>query len=152
DFINPFLTAAIKVLKIQYFTEAKPQKPHSKQSSDKYHGDISGVIGLLSDAFTGSVVISFPSKTFLQLMSRMLKTEFTVINKIIEDGAGELTNMIFGQAKTALNEKGYGVKTALPSVVCGNDHHVELLSTGPRVAIPFNSDAGQFYIEICVTE
>lgn len=151
NFINPFLTATMNVLKIQASTESKPGKLYKRESQDKYLGDISGIIGLVSDAFTGSVVISFPEATFLKIMSRMLGEEFKTMSKEIEDGAGELTNIIFGQSKVILNEKGYGIKTAIPSVVSGKDHSVQNITNGPRVAIPFTTDAGEFFIEICIS-
>jgi chemotaxis protein CheX len=152
NFINPFLDGAMKVLKIQAKTEAKPGAPFKKDANASFGGDISGVIGLVSDSFTGSVVISFPEKTFLAIMTRMLGEECHSITREIQDGAGELTNIIFGQAKVVLNEKGYGIKTAIPSVVSGKDHSVQTVSSGPRVVVPFSSDAGDFMIEICLSD
>ncbi len=67
------------------------------------------------------------------------------------DGAGEITNMIFGQAKIILNEKGYGIKTALPSVVTGKDHNLLSITKGPVVTVPFTSTAGNFFVEICIS-
>jgi len=151
DFINPFLSAVIMVLKTQASTAATAGQIYRKGSRDKFLGDISGVIGLVSEAFTGSVVISFPAPTFLQIMSRMLGEEFKEITKEIEDGAGELTNIIFGQAKIVLNEQGYGIKTALPSVITGNNHSILQMSNGPRVVIPFDTDIGPFFVEICTS-
>lgn len=150
DFINPFLTATTKVLETQASTKAQAGKIYKRETNDGYLGDISGVIGLISDNFTGSVVISFPGATFLKIMSRMLGEEFTVINKDIEDGAGEITNIIFGQAKVTLNEKGFGINTALPSVVSGKEHTIKPMATGQRMVIPFETDVGPFFVEICL--
>ena len=150
-FINPFIAATVEVLRIQTKTESKQGNPFLKTDKAKLSGDVSGVIGLISDAFTGSVVISFPEPTFLKLISRMLDENFTELTPEIADGAGELTNIIFGQAKVVLNEKGYGIKTALPSVVTGKDHTVVALTKGPIVVLPFESDAGPFFIEICIS-
>lgn len=111
-------------------------------------GDISGVIGIVSDAFQGSVVISFPEDTFLGVISRMLGEEYHKIDQEIIDGAGELTNMIFGQAKIVLNEKGYGIKTAIPSVVSGKDHSLAALTKGPVIVVPFTTEFGKFFVEI----
>lgn len=152
NFINPFLNATIKALEIQAGITATPGEIYRKKSDEKLYGDISGVIGMVSDAFVGSVVISFPAETFLKVMSKMLGEEFTVINKDIEDGAAEFTNIIFGQAKAELNEKGYGIKTALPSVVSGKDHNIQNVSHGPRVVIPFTTDQGKFVVEVCLSE
>lgn len=150
DFINPFLDSTIKVLEIQAQTKALPGRIYLKQGP-KLTGDVSGVIGIVSDAFNGSVVISFPEGTFLKIVSRMFGEEHTVLTKEIEDGAAELTNIIFGQAKIILNDKGYGIKTALPSVITGKDHSVAATVKGAVVVIPFETDVGPFFIEVSTT-
>lgn len=151
DFVNPFLQATMHALKVQAQTQSTPGKMYLKKKSDKYSGDISGVIGLVSETFNGAIVISFPEKTFLAVISKMIGEEVKEISKEVADGAGELTNIIFGQAKVILNEKGYGIKTAIPSVVTGKDHSVANLTDGPAVVVPFESDAGPFFIEICIS-
>ncbi|MBC7384839.1 MAG: chemotaxis protein CheX [Cryobacterium sp.] len=150
NFINPFLEGTIEVLKIQASTAAKAGAPTTKDPKSSFGGDISGVIGLVSDSFTGSVVISFPAETFLKIMSKMLGEDFKELTPDLQDGAAELTNIIFGFAKRILNEKGYGIKMAIPSVITGKDHSIQNNSKGPRIVIPFESDAGNFGIEICV--
>lgn len=130
---------------------ARAGKLFIKTAKDKFSGDISGVIGIVSASFNGSVVISFPEMTYLMLMSRMLGESCVQLTKDIEDGAGELTNIIFGKAKVILNEKGYGINTALPSVVTGKAHSVQTLTKGPVVVIPFESDVGPFFIEVCLS-
>ena len=106
NFINPFLTATMRVLQVQASVDAKAGKISKKEDVSRFLGDISGVIGLVSETFSGAVVISFPEKTFLKIMGTMLGSEYQSITKEIEDGAAELTNMVFGQAKITLNEKG----------------------------------------------
>lgn len=150
-FVNPFLEATLHVLDIQAQIKAKPGKLCLKKNENEFQSDISGIIGIVSDTFNGSVVIGFPASTFLKVMSSMLGDTFTEINKDILDGAGEITNMIFGQAKITLNEKGYGIKTALPSVVHGKNHMLTAQTKGPIVVIPFESSAGNFHVEICLS-
>lgn len=151
DFINPFLNATLNVLKIQAGVEAKAGKIFLKSDDKKNSGDISGVIGLISDSFSGSVNITFPEKVFLEIVSGMLGEEYTEMSQDIVDAAGEITNMIFGQAKVILNEKGYGIKTAIPSVVSGKNHSLEALTKGPIVVVPFESSKGSFFVEICLS-
>jgi chemotaxis protein CheX len=151
EFVNPFLAATLRVLKVQASIDAKPGKISLKADKSKLSGDVSGIIGLVSEGFSGSVVISFPMQTFLTLMSRMLGETYTEMNPELKDGAAELTNMVFGQAKIILNEKGYGLKTALPSVVTGQGHSFQSVARGTAVLIPFESDAGTFFVEICLS-
>lgn len=153
NFVNPFLAATLNVIKVQANITAEPGKVYLKKPEDDLKGDVSGVIGIVSEAFNGSVVISFPEKTFLKVMSNMLGEEYTVLSKDILDGAGEITNMIFGQAKVTLNDRGYGIKVALPQVISGKGHSLTTPSAkGPTVVIPFTSEAGDFFVEISVSE
>ena len=147
DFVNPFLLATVKLLEVQAGVKSVAGKVFLKTATEM-SGDISGVIGLLSDSFSGTVVISFPEKTYLSLVSRMYGVEQVELTKQNQETAAEITNIIFGQAKVILNEKGYGIKSALPSVVIGRDHIVASTEDGVTVVVPFESDAGSFFVEI----
>lgn len=151
-FINPFLEAVVRVLEIQAQFKATAGSIFIKKDNIELSGDISGVIGLVSDSFNGNVIITFPEQTFLSIMSKMHREKYTVIDKENSDGAGELTNMIFGQAKTTLNEQGYGIRTALPSVTIGKGHHFSAGKQGPVIIVPFKSEMGDFYVEICLSD
>ena len=151
EFINPFLSAAVKVLEIQASTKSEAGAVELKGKNQNPVCVVSGVIGITADAFNGSVVIGFPKETFLGIMSRMLGEEYTSISKDIVDGAGELTNIIFGQAKAELNQKGYGIKMAIPSVVSGVGHEIHGVTKGPVVVVPFKTDLGPFFIEISLS-
>ncbi len=148
DFINPFIFATVKVLKVQAMTDAKPGAPTLRKSEEPLYGDVTGIIGLTSESFSGQIMIQFPSQTYLNIMSKMLGEPFTELTQDIIDGAGELTNMIFGQAKVNLNEKGYGIKTAIPSVVSGKNHNIKSSVETTNVFIPFSSDSGPMAIEV----
>ncbi|MFP5386917.1 MAG: chemotaxis protein CheX [Bacteriovoracia bacterium] len=152
NFINPFLSATLNVLKVQAEISAEAGKIYRKKAGEEMIGDVSGVIGIVSDTFNGSVSITFPEATFLKIMSAMLGEEYTVLDKDLLDGAGEITNMIFGQAKIKLNDRGYGIKMALPQVISGKNHTLTSLSKGPTVVVPFKSTAGDFFVEVFLSE
>lgn len=150
-FVNAFLEAAIKVMKVQSQTDVVPGAPFLRNAKEAFNGDISGVIGLVSDAFNGAIIINFPEPTFLGIISRMLGEKFESLTPEISDGAAELTNIIFGQAKVTLNELGYGIKMATPSVVVGKNHPISNYTSVQRMSVPFTCDLGSFTIEICLT-
>lgn len=153
QFINPFLDATVKVLQIQAQVKCTPGQIRLKKGAEKeYKYDVSGVIGIISPNFEGSVVIAFKEATFLKIISNMLGETYTELTSEIADGAGELTNMIFGQAKTVLNELGYGINMAIPTVISGRDHSTNSLTSGPVIVVPFESSAGPFYVEICLSK
>lgn len=152
EFIIPFLEATKKVLEVQANLLFISGKMFMKKDEEYPGGDVSGIIGIVSTAFNGSVIISFPESTFLKVMSGLLGEEVTTLSRDHIDGAGELTNMIFGQAKVVLNEKGYGIKMALPSVIAGKNHKTTSFTKGPVLVIPFKGEAGDFFVEVCLSE
>lgn len=151
EMITPFLDATTRVLLVQAATVARSGALSSKEQA-QCSGDISGVVGMVGDSFSGTVVISFPEPTFLMIMSRMMGESFAGLTEELADGAAELMNIIFGWAKAALNKKGYGIKAAVPSVVTGRNHFVHTRVDGPVVVVPFETDVGSFFVEICASQ
>ncbi len=148
NFLNPFITSTLKVLKIQCQVDAKPGSIRFKKDGEKSISDIAGVIGLTSTVFSGSIAVCYPKDTFLKIMGGMLTETFTEITKDLEDGAGELINIIFGQAKIILNEKGYAIEKAIPSIIKGSAIEIRHLTPSPTIIIPFESNVGSFSMEI----
>jgi chemotaxis protein CheX len=149
-FINPFIEGTIHVLKVQCQTEVTPEKPQLKQKGAEMYSqtDIAGLIGITSRSFMGNIAICFPEKIFLHLMSKMLGEELTQITDELTDGAGELINMIFGHAKTILNDKGHTIEKALPSVVRGPNLKIDHSSTHDSFILPFKLGDSGFFMEI----
>lgn len=153
NFINPFVDSTMNTLKVQCSVTVTPQKIYLKDVDDPFSNlniAIAGVIGLTSKAFNGSIAVCFPKETFLKVLSNMLGETYTDITKDVEDAAGELLNIIFGGAKVVLNDKGYGIEKAIPTIVRGTDLKVRHLSPNPTMVLPFDSSAGPFAIEISV--
>ena len=147
-FVNPFVSGALETLKVQCSTTVTPGKPFIKGLNQPTDVAIAAVLGLTSKPFNGSIALCFPEKTFLTIMGKMLGEAFPAITKDLEDGAGELLNIIFGQAKKHLNDKGYAIEKAIPTIVRGKELMVRHMSANPTVILPFESDAGLFHIEV----
>ncbi len=152
NFIKPFIEATIETLKVQCSTEVKVGKPFKRGPESKLEAvDIAGIIGVTSSSFSGSISLCFPSKSFLKIMGGMLGEEFAEIDKDLEDGAGELLNIIFGFAKRMLNDQGYDIEKAIPSIVTGSDISVQHLSEEATAVCPFNlTDDLSSYLEIAM--
>ena len=152
-FIQPFLDGTITTLKVQCQMDATMTKPYIKGAGEEKPGDvdIAGMLGITSDQFKGSMSLCFPEKTFLAIMGNMLGETYTAITPDVEDGAGELINIIFGYAKRVLNERGCTIQKALPSIVKGKSITVHHLSRGPIMILPFVTNNGPFHIEIATS-
>ncbi len=150
NFINPFIESVLTTLKTQCHIAATPGKVFWKgeEQDKKISLSIAALIDLTSSIFKGSIALCFPKDTFLKIMSSMLGETYTEITKDIEDGAGELLNIIFGCSKRVLNEKNFNIKRVIPTIVQGDNLTVRTLSKKTSVILPFSSDAGNFQIEI----
>lgn len=145
EMVNPFLNATVNVLTMMANVKPVPGKPFLKKDK-KAHGDISGIIGL-TGASKGVVIISLSTEAAIKIVAGMLGETYTEITAEITDAVGELTNMISGDARRELVEKGYTFEAGLPSIVKGKGHEIESITKGPTVAIPFDLDGSSFTVE-----
>ena len=149
EFINPFLSSVLNVLSTMATIEARPGKPAIKDGQVA-HGDITGIMGMAGKQAKGTLAISFTDSVISEITKRMLGGDSSInIEDYTADTAGEITNMVTGGAKKILSEKGYEFAMALPTVVSGKDHVIRHKPKVPVVVIPFETDAGSFFIEIC---
>jgi len=146
EYINPFLSATLEVLKTMAFMEAQPRPPVLKNNGDSL-GDVSGIIGITGPV-RGSLSLSFSSACILKIVANMLGEEFPAINAEIKDAVGELTNMISGAARQKLEALGYKSQSSLPTVVYGPNHQIKHRCEAPTIAIPFVTQAGPFVVEV----
>ncbi len=145
--VNPFINATISVLETMAFVSVEAGKPYLKKDNVAV-GDVSGVLGLTGVA-NGTISVTFEEKCILTVVSNMFGETMSELNSEIADAVGELTNMISGQARRELEEMGKVFKAAIPSVVTGRNHSIRHYSEGPKIAIPFSTDGGEFTIEVC---
>ncbi len=150
NFINPFIEGVLTTLDTQCSVKAKTGKLFLRGNGTEITPAIAAMIGLTSPVFQGSIGLSFPESTFLKVMGGMLGEEYKEINKDLEDGAGELLNIIFGCAKRVLNDKNYNIDKAIPTIVRGSGLSVTYVGKTAAMILPFTSSVGDFQLEIMI--
>lgn len=153
NFINPFIEATIFTFNAQIGIEIKAGKPMIKKDHmSNQNINIAGVINLTCKHFTGSIAIAFSQEVFLKIYETMLGEKHDVINDEVRDAAGEILNIIYGQAKKELNRVGYELEKAIPTILSGNGIDIHHGLGLPAIVLPFESDAGEFFLEVSVQE
>jgi|GEM_PF-1213472 len=149
EFLNTTLEALAYTFKVSTNTEVSAGKAYVRGSGPEPKVEIAAAVGLFSHSFSGSLVLGFPDKTYLAVMSRFIGQEYTEITSDIQDGVAELLNIVLGQAKTALNQKGFALKQAIPTVSRGRNLQVLPAAYNRRsIIVPYTSEIGPFYIEL----
>ncbi len=148
NFINPFLTGVMEVLRTMAMTVADPEKPYIKET-DYAKGDITGFIGLTGHV-KGSISVTFSKDCAVTVVGNMLGEDLKEIDDTVKDGVGELTNMISGQARQGLAQLGYKLHAAIPLVIVGKGHMIQHVSDfEPVLAMPFTTLFGPITVEAC---
>ncbi|HHK8573464.1 TPA: chemotaxis protein CheX [Vibrio parahaemolyticus] len=124
EFVNPFLASLMNVLKTMASLELKPQT-------------------------RGSMSITFDEALALEIMQNMLGERPNGLNEEVTDMVGEITNMVTGGAKRILAESGFDFDMATPVVVSGRGHTIRHKCEGSIIIMPFSSQWGNAFIEIC---
>lgn len=147
--INAFVEGVIKTLKTIAQTDATPGKPFIEPQF-VLKGEIAGMVGMVAPPLKGTLLISYGKDSIFHILENMLGEKHTQIDSEVADAVGEMTNMIYGSAKTTLNQMGYNFEMAIPTVISG-DFKIVHADKGATLVIPFNLKNGStFYVEITV--
>ncbi|PID73072.1 MAG: chemotaxis protein CheX [Desulfobacterales bacterium] len=112
-----------------------------------FKNSISGVIGLAGTR-KGVLAIHTPEAVAFAITSGFLGMEVTEVNADVEDAVGEVANMLGGNIKMFLTDKGRDIELSLPSIVKGEAYDFQPGGDVERIVVPFTCAAGDFFIEI----
>lgn len=148
--LHAFVDGVIKTLATIAQTETKVGKPFIEPEFTE-KGEIAGMVGMVAPPLKGTLMISFSKDSILHIIENMLGEKHTELSNEVSDAVGELTNMIYGTAKTALNQMGYNFEMAIPSVIRGEFTVASKASKGATLVIPFElKNNSVFFVKITV--
>lgn len=148
EIAKPFVQATIHVLSTMSGLTPTPGKPYVKKNSVAM-GDVSAIVGITGDQ-SGSISVTFTKSCAIALVKGMLGDDIQDILQDTKDAVGEITNMISGQARGGLAEMGFAFQGSTPSVIMGDNHTLSHITKGPVIAIPFQTEYGDFTLEFCL--
>lgn len=108
---------------------------------------ISGIIGL-AGMRKGVLAIHLPNAVAMAITGSFLGMEVTEIGEDVEDAVGELANMLGGNIKTILSERGRDIELSMPSTITGKHYDFQSTKEAERYVIPFICEAGKFSVEL----
>lgn len=146
-YINPVLNAMVSVLKTMANLEVKAGRPIVKLDDDAL-GDVSAMIDMNGTDVEGSIAISFPKFTIIELVKRILSEDISEINESARNLTGEITNIVTGGAKNELDQNGVDIGMSTPTIHWGDDHKLVHKAKGITLVLPFFYDSGNFFVEL----
>ena len=113
-------------------------------------GDVSGVIAMVQEHLEGTLTLCLTQETVRGLLPQVVGDAISITHEMAVDAVGEMTNMIFGQIKHDMGERGFALKIGIPCVVTGKGHFVSQFHRGKHMIVPFHVDGQLFQIYIAV--
>ncbi len=146
EFLKIFTDSTKKILfEFCNLQNIQHEKPRLMNKGEELHSDIRGSIELSSEFFEGNYNIHFKKDIYLKIVNSLLMSNDTEINNDNKDFAGEIVNMIYGQAKMSLNLGGYNFQKAFPSFLMTPP---PLIVDSSTVLLPINFDDGFIQVSI----
>lgn len=138
-----FVEAIRSVYATMLGVQVTPLAPYLKAEDGARH-DVSGVIGF-SGGFSGTATLCFTTGVAERSVAAFSGTEMKIGSTDFADAIGELTNMVAGGAKSALNGN---ASISTPVVVIGEAHSMPRLRDVPSIVIPCRCALGDFSVEV----
>ncbi len=108
---------------------------------------ITGMVGL-AGIHKGMLAVHFPNTLALAITTSFLGMEVEEINEDVQDAIGEIANMLGGNVKTILSDKGRDIQLSLPSTISGEEYSFMSQNEVDQVVLPFKAPTGVFYVEL----
>ena len=112
---------------------------------------VSGMVGLAGTC-KGMVAVHAHEDVAIAITERFLGLAVDSFSDDVTDAFGELANMLAGSVKMVLDESGKDIILSVPSYVYGADYHIDCVADANWVVIPFESDDGEFLVELQIAK
>ncbi len=113
----------------------------------KLQNSITGMVGL-AGICKGVVAIHVPQEVAFSITTNFLGMEVTEMNEDVQDAIGEIANMLGGNVKTILSDKGKAIQLSLPSTISGDEYQMYSNDNVERVIIEFSTSGGNFFVDL----
>jgi len=112
----------------------------------------SGVVSLigLAGSWVGSGSLACSAACAAKLASALLMTPYTAIDEDVLDAVAELTNMIIGNVKTALESRLGAMGLSTPTVIYGRNFQTRSGGNQEWTVVPFALGEDQMFVQMCI--
>lgn len=146
-----FITHSVgEVFSMMLGQEVTPMMPFVENSASS---PVSGVVSLvgLAGTWAGTGSISCTAITACRLSSMLLMTEYDAINEEVLDAVAELTNMIIGNVKTALEDRLGPMGLSIPTVIFGRNFQTRNGGSHKWIVVPFQCGEDTVLVQLCLS-
>jgi chemotaxis protein CheX len=146
--LEQLITSAVtEVMTTMLTLKAQPNSNPMNFSSGEGH--IASAVGFIGK--TTGVVYLYASNSFAKRMTgRLLGMEPAEIDgdEMVNDAMGEMANMVVGQLKSRLSDRGMPCVLTIPSIIRGSNFSIEPVSSAERRVFFFDCNGDHLGVEV----
>jgi chemotaxis protein CheX len=111
-----------------------------------------GVVALvgLAGRWAGSGTFSCSAETAREISGKLLMQEYSAVGEDVLDAIGEITNMVLGNVKTALEEEFGPMGLSIPTVIYGRNFTTRSVGRSQWTVVPFECLGEVVEIHLCL--
>lgn len=112
----------------------------------------SGVVSLigLAGSWVGSGSMACSAGCAAKIASALLGTPYTAIDEDVLDAVAEVTNMIIGNVKTALESRLGAMGLSTPTVIYGRNFQTRSTGNQKWTVVPFDLGEDRMCVQVCI--
>lgn len=120
--------------------------------NDSAPGPSEGVLALigLAGKWAGSGTFCCSSESAQRISGALLMQEFAGVDEEVLDAIGEVTNMVLGNVKTALEEELGPMGLSIPTVIFGRNFTTRSVGKSQWTVVPFRCAGETVEIQVCL--
>jgi chemotaxis protein CheX len=146
EFAQIITSTAEEIFATMVFLDLTPSVPLTEGKED-LGCYVTAMIGLSGD-FNAMLGVHCPASVGMAIGGAMLGMDLDEVDDDTKDALGEITNMLAGGLKEAFAAKEVDLQLAIPTTISGNSYKLSAPSGSNRIMIPFDIDAGRFYVDL----
>ena len=146
DFAGKIIAATEEIFSTMIFIDLTAGEPLSEGKTE-LGCHVSAMIGLSGD-LNAMLGIHCPAQVGMAIGGAMLGMDLKAIDDDTKDALGEIANMLAGGLKEACAAEDTNLLLAIPTTVSGNSYKISAPTGSNRLLLPFDIDAGRFYIDL----
>ncbi len=150
ELVEAIRTATQEVFSTMLNLELKPGEVFVDKEPG---GAASGVVSLigLAGPWVGSGSLSCTAQFACRIASSLLAAEYEAMNEDVLDSVAEVTNMIIGNVKTALENRLGAMGLSIPTVIYGRNFQTRSAGSPEWTVVPFLIENERMCVQLCIS-
>lgn len=151
--VKAVCSAAEEVFATMLGLEMAPGKSYTEENQDTEQpsadGGVVALIGM-AGSWVGTGMLTCTPEFACKAASIMLMTECHAVDKDVLDAVAEISNMIFGNVKTMLEENLGPLGLSIPTVIFGKNFSTRSVGQQMWTVVPLEVGSDRMHVRICL--